>query len=161
MADLNIADVISNHRRGSHVVILQMPFEWEGKTVQAVEIGPFTLGHRRQWREGFYKSPNELMCAVCADPITHKIIDPIMLDQLRNPDDERIEFTFMSMLPHEMRESVINKQWPGSLSEAAKEVTKKVTRRKREPEPVEGDGEIDPETYEDEPMREDRGLDIG
>lgn len=161
MAELNIADVIANHRRGSHVVILQIPFEFEGKKIEAIEVGPFNLDHRMRWREGEYKSPYDLMCAVCHDPITHKVMDPLALRQMCNPDDERLEFTFMSMLPNEMRDGVINKQWPGSLvaAPAAENIARSVTRPRRERD-VEDD-EIDPNSYEDQPMQEDRGLNIG
>ena len=169
MAELNIADVIANHRRGSHVLILQIPFDFNGKKIEAIEVGPFTLGHRKAWRDGFYKSPTELMVAVCADPITHKMLDPLVLDNICNPDDERLEYTFMSMLPHEMRESVLHKQWPGSLVAPPPDTPISFDedeeapprRRRREPEPAYEDREIDPNTYTDEPMREDRGLDIG
>ena len=151
MADLNIADVIANHRRGSHVVILQIPFEFNGKKIEAVEVGPFTLDHRMMWRDGVYKTPFDLMCSVCNDPISHQMMDPVALRQLRNPDDERLEITFTAMLPTEMRNSVMDKQWPGSLSPVS---DRRVQQQEDDDRPLD-------DYPDDEPAQEDRGLDIG
>jgi hypothetical protein len=167
MAELSIADVIANHRRGSHVVILQIPFEHEGKKIEAVEVGPFTLDHRMLWRDGFYKAPSDLMNAVCADPISHKPYDPLLLRQLRNPDDERLEQTFMLMLPHEMRQGLIDKRWPGSLAgadvepQSAEERDRIVNAMRRPKAPkAPTPEELDDEEF-DAPMEEDRGMNIG
>jgi hypothetical protein len=116
LAELNIVDVISNHRRGSHTVILQIPFEFNGKKYEAISVGPFTLDHRMLWRDGTYKMPFDMMCAVCHDPIDHKVIDPLALRQLCNPDDERIETTFVAMMPSEIRNDFLKGIWPGASS---------------------------------------------
>jgi hypothetical protein len=104
------------------------------------------------------------MNAVCADPISHKPFDPLLLRQLRNPDDERLEQTFMMMLPHEMRDGMLNKRWPGSLAgsdvepeseEEAIRIVSQMRRPKAPKAPPEEDEEYDA------PMEEDRGMNLG
>ena len=93
------------HKTGGRTIELFIPFEFNGKMVEAITFAPFRLGHTLGWNQGEWKGMMELMVGLAG-------VDKAVLHELRYPDADRVMETFMAMLPPEVREDVINNRIP-------------------------------------------------
>jgi hypothetical protein len=91
--------MVALDRRGGRRIELFIPFEYEGKMVEAVEIGAPQFDHVIRWQGGEYKNALALLSAMSG-------MTQVCLRKLRYPDAERVFAAFMDMLPDAIRADV-------------------------------------------------------
>jgi hypothetical protein len=116
VADIDVRNIVENHRAGSSAVILQVPFKANNREIKAVVVGPFLLDHRLRWKEGEYGDWFKLMSEVCFD-VNGDLLTADVLRQLRSPDDDKVMGLFFQMMPDEMKEARVKGQWPSKNGE--------------------------------------------
>jgi hypothetical protein len=84
--------MVALDKSGGRQIELFIPFEYEGKMVEAVEIGAPQFDHVIRWQAGEYKSALALLSAMSG-------MTQLCLRKLRYPDAERVFAAFMDMLP--------------------------------------------------------------
>ena len=156
------ADTVEDHRSGACTVILQIPFEYEGRRYDRISIGPFTFGHTLDWKNRVYKSWIELMAIVCKDD-RGKDLGSEALRYLRYPDADRVQARFFEMLPPEIKDSIIAiesttdvPQYRVSPERAAE--NRRILDEAAAADSLGEDGEEDPQVFA--PIVEDRGIDF-
>ena len=90
---------------GSRTVALFIPFDFQGRRIEAVSIGPFLLDHTLRWEEGRFKSSLGLLADLSGLPET-------LLRQMRYPDVDRVFGAFLDMLPANIRDTIASGQIP-------------------------------------------------
>jgi hypothetical protein len=91
--------MVALDKSGGRRIELFIPFDYEGKMVEAVEICAPQFDHVIRWQEGEYKSALALLSAMSG-------ITQVCLRKLRYPDAERVFAAFMDMLPDVIRADV-------------------------------------------------------
>jgi hypothetical protein len=91
--------VVTLDKSGGRRIELFIPFEYEGKMVEAVVIGAPQFDHVIRWQEGEYKNALALLSAMSG-------MTQLCLRKLRYPDAERVFAAFMDMLPDVIRADV-------------------------------------------------------
>jgi hypothetical protein len=91
--------IVTLDKSGGRRIELFVPFEYEGKMVEAVEIGAPQFDHVIRWQEGEYKNALALLSAMSG-------MTQVSLRKLRYPDAERVFVAFMDMLPDVIRADV-------------------------------------------------------
>ena len=135
-------------RSGARTVELLLPFEFQGLKIEAITIGPCTLDHKMLWAEAFYKNWFHMMASMCMIPGVNTPVTDMQLRQLRYPDADRVIGQFHELLPFEIRQAILNDEWPS-----------KELRDAPAPPPVPG-AELPPHMAEQWAARPDEGLDI-
>lgn len=91
---------MSDNRDGSRTVQLYAPFEFTGRSIDAITIGPIKLDHILRFRSGQIGT----LIALLAETTGHA---EVLLRELRYPDADRVLTAFMAMLPNDIREDII------------------------------------------------------
>jgi hypothetical protein len=122
--------MVALDKSGGRRIELFIPFEYEGKVVEAVEIDAPQFDHVIRWQEGEYKNALALLSAMSG-------MTQLCLRKLRYPDAERVFSAFMDMLPEVIRGDVQTGVAPRSveareelrISPAQREAIERVTPR--------------------------------
>jgi hypothetical protein len=91
--------MVALDKSGGRRIELFIPFDYEGKMVEAVEIGAPQFDHVIRWQQGEYKNAVALLSAMSG-------MTQVCLRKLRYPDAERVFAAFMDMLPDVIRADV-------------------------------------------------------
>jgi hypothetical protein len=91
--------MVALDKSGGRRIELFIPFDYEGKMVEAVEIGAPQFDHVIRWQGGEYKNALALLSAMSG-------MTQVCLRKLRYPDAERVFAAFMDMLPDVIRADV-------------------------------------------------------
>lgn len=97
---------VTQTKRGSRIIELFVPFEWDGHKVRVIELGPFRYDHFLRWQEGEFKSAHELLVELSHKPETY-------VRQLCYPDTDRIMAAFIDMVPPMIQTDIAKGLVPG------------------------------------------------
>ena len=97
--------MITLDKSGGRTIHLFIPFEFNGKKIEAITFAPLRLGHVMRWNEGAWKGMIDLMVDLAG-------VDKAVLHELRYPDADRVMDQFMALLTPEIRDDVINGRIP-------------------------------------------------
>jgi hypothetical protein len=81
---------------GSRLVTLYIPFEG----VTSISLGPIMFDLTLRWQEGEFANSFALLCAVIN-------VDETVVRKIRAPDVERVLEQFMSMIPAQIRNDIM------------------------------------------------------
>ena len=84
---------------GGRTIELFIPFEFQGRKIDAITFGPFRLGHVLGWNEGKWNNMMELMAELSG-------LEESVLRELRYPDADRVIESFMALLTPELRADI-------------------------------------------------------
>jgi hypothetical protein len=91
--------MISLDKNGGRTIHLFLPFEYNGKKIESIVIGPMRFGHVLRWNEGDWKTAVALLTELAG-------VDEAVIRELRYPDADRVMDTFLQMLPPEIRNDI-------------------------------------------------------
>lgn len=92
-------------RDGGRTVELYIPFDFQGRRIDAISIGPFLLDHTLRWQEGKFRSSLSLLADLSGMAET-------VLRQMRYPDVDRVFGVFLDMLPETVRDMIARGEIP-------------------------------------------------
>lgn len=95
--------MITYNKKGGRTVELFLPFDVDGKKVEAITFSPVRFDHTIRWREGEWKSILGLMAALAE-------VDEKILRSLAYPDTDRVMGVFVDMLPPEIRGTITERE---------------------------------------------------
>jgi hypothetical protein len=102
--------MIRHDKTGGRVVELFIPFEFNGKKIEAITLAPFRLGHTIRWSEGAWKTALELIAELAGT-------SEAVLRDLRYPDADRVMEAFLAMVTPDIREDITNGRIPVNQEE--------------------------------------------
>jgi hypothetical protein len=108
--------MIRHDRTGGRTVELFIPFDYNGKRIDAITFGAVRFGHVLKWGEGAWQSMIELMTELAG-------IDEAILRELRYPDADRVLEVFFAMLPPNIRDDIGAGSFPAKAGAAAPHAT--------------------------------------
>jgi hypothetical protein len=88
---------------------LLLPFEWQGKRVEAIVLRPSTLDDQLRWQEGFFPNAIALLAELAG-------LDETTVRQVRFPDAEMVEVAFMDHIPRLIAEDIRNGRNPADIN---------------------------------------------
>jgi hypothetical protein len=134
--------MISHDKSGGRTIHLYIPFEFNGKKIESIVLGPLRFGHVLRWNEGVWKSMLELLVDMAG-------VDETVIRELRYPDADRVLEAFFSLLTPEIRSDIQEGRIPTKMDMPQEEPPA--------PQPQQGPGAPLP----DAPIDENPGFDMG
>jgi len=88
--------MITQNNTGGRTIQLFIPFDFQGRRIDAITLSPLRLGHVLSWNEGRWKAMIELLVELAG-------VEENVIRELRYPDADRVMEAFMAMVSPEMR----------------------------------------------------------
>jgi len=134
---------IATDKLGGRTVHLFIPFEYNGKRVDSITFSAFKFGHLMLWQDRRWQSMIELMTELAG-------VDEAVLRELRYPDADRVMEAFMSNIPQEIRNDIVQGNVP--LKRPPEDMIVREVEVPDDGETPQGPGE---------PLPDDVGFDLG
>jgi hypothetical protein len=92
-------------RQGGHSIELLIPFEHQGRKIEAIQLKPFLFDHTLRWQRGAFPTSLSLLAALTGE-------NEGTLRLLRYPDVDRVLAQMMAMAPAHIRDAIYSGQIP-------------------------------------------------
>jgi hypothetical protein len=140
--------MIELHKTGGRTIHLFIPFEFNGKKIEAITLAPMRLGHTLRWATGDWKSSIEFLVELAG-------VDEAVIRELRYPDADRVMSAFMDLITPEIRTDIINGSVPQKYGFARE------PDEEEKPRATNGSGEEMEGPGAPLPPAEEAGFDLG
>jgi hypothetical protein len=95
---------------GGRTIKLFIPFEFNGKKITSITVGPLKFGHSLRWAAGDWKEAIDFLVELAG-------VEDAVIRELRFPDADRVMESFLAILPADIRDDIANGRIPVKKTE--------------------------------------------